>query len=427
MNDDLLFAHVAAQFFSTPLLIRQQEAETIGGYLRTRMLGAGPDANRFQGHEEFDAGTRRWKGYRKEGSVGVVSILGELVNRGAWLGASSGLTSYEGVTQQIRNAAADKDVRTIVLDIQSPGGQALGMNETARLIRSVSAEKKVVAVVNAMAASAAYGLASGAGEIVITESGIAGSIGVVLVHHDRSQQMHNAGIKTTVFRAGEDKAVGNPFEPLSRHDEDILQSEIERIMDGFVRLVSDHRPAMTVDAIRGLKAGIRIGEDAVKSGLADRVGSFNEVLTDLSRASGRSTVQHRRTSMDNNDKPGADAKPGISQADHEKAVTSARSEGEAAGAKAANDRITAIVVAEGMKGNSARLSAALDLAAKSPSMSAEDVVAFVTANVAEQTKMEPPKASLANRAPDPLAATDQPSSASVKSGWDAAFKGTPAH
>lgn len=426
MNDGLLFAHVAAQFFGTPLLLREQEAEIIGGYLRTRMIGAGPDTNRFQGQEEHDPATRRWKGYRKEGSVGVVSILGELVNRGAWLGASSGLTSYEGIAQQLRNAAGDKDVKSIVLDIQSPGGQAIGMNETARLIRSISAEKKVTAVVNAMAASAAYGLASGASEIVITESGIAGSIGVVLVHHDRSQQMQSAGIKTTVFRAGEDKAVGNPFEPLTRHDEDVLQAEVERIMDGFVRVVSDHRPGLLAEAIRDLRAGISIGDDAVQAGLADRVGSFDEVLTDLSRASGRTSVQRRSTSMDNTDKPGAEAKPGISQETHDAAVAAARTEGHATGVAATTERFAAIVAAEGVNGNAARMAAAIDLAIKSPAMSASDVTAFIVANVQQSSVSA--HASLASRiaaaGPDPLAAADQQDTTAAARGWDAAFKHT---
>ncbi|MEP9370602.1 S49 family peptidase [Mesorhizobium sp. KR1-2] len=283
MTDDLLFARVAAQFFGAPLLLRQPEADVIGAYIRSRMLGAGPDANRFQGQEQGDPSTRRWKGYRKEGNVGVVSILGELVNRGAWLGASSGLTSYEGIAQQMRNAAADPDVRSIILDIQSPGGQALGMNETARLIRQVNADKKVVAVVNAMAASAAYGLSSGASEIVITESGVAGSIGVLLVHADKSVALERAGITTTVIKAGDEKAIGNPYQALSNEDRSVLQAEVDRVMDGFVRLVSNHRPKLSAKAIRDLQAGIRIGEDAVKAGLADRLGSFEDVLADLGR------------------------------------------------------------------------------------------------------------------------------------------------
>lgn len=120
------------------------------------------------------------------------------------------------------------------------------------------------------------------------------------------------------------------------------------------------------------------------------------------------------TVMSGDPKPGATAS-GISQADHDAAVASARSEGEAAGAKAANDRVTAIVSADGIKGDGARMTAALDLAAKSPGMSAEDVAGFVTANVSAKAPATAPVASLASRVKatkddegDALGASDQP-------------------
>jgi signal peptide peptidase SppA len=295
MDQDFIFTRVAAQFFGVPLLLRQPEAEVIGNYLRSRMIGAGPDANRFQGRDEYDPATRRWKGYRKVGSVGVVSIIGELVGRGAWMGASSGLTSYEGIIQQVRNAAEDRDVRAIILDIDSPGGAAFGMADAARQIRKIAAGTRLVASINSMAASAAYGLASAADEIVVGESGVAGSVGVLLVHLDRSRQFDRAGITTNIIKTGDEKALANPYQPLSDDDRATLEAEINRVMDGFIRVVTDHRPKLTAKAIRDLQAGIRIGEDAVKAGLADRVGTFESVLAELSRSNPPLEPQRRVT------------------------------------------------------------------------------------------------------------------------------------
>lgn len=115
---------------------------------------------------------------------------------------------------------------------------------------------------------------------------------------------------------------------------------------------------------------------------------------------------------------------GITQAAHDSAVASARADG----ATAAYARITAIISAEGVKGNAGRVTAAIDLAVKSPGMSAEDVAAFVTANVAagEPTAAAPaaPAASLANRlaaaGADPLAGADQPDQAKTQAGWSKA-------
>jgi len=390
MDNDLLYMRVAARVFGQPLLIRPQEAEIIGAYVRSRMEGVKPEASRFVGEQQIDA-AGRWRGYRKVGSVGVISILGELVNRGAWLGASSGLTSYEGIVEQVRQASEDRDVETIVLDINSPGGEALGMADTARAIRRLAAGRRIVAVTNSLAASAAYGLATSGDEIVITESGVAGSIGVVMVHYDHSQRLENMGVRATVITKGKLKAVGHPFGALSEDDLQELDRQASRFMDGFVRLVADHRPDLSEDRIRALEAGIKIGQDAVDAGLADRVGTFESVIDELTRArSGRFPSQSRRYSMsEKTGSPAADTSAGIPLAEHEAALGRARTEARAAGAAEATQRLGAVLSADGIKGDGRRMAAALDLAVKSPGMSAEDVVSFVTGNVAAGTQPEP--------------------------------------
>lgn len=111
---------------------------------------------------------------------------------------------------------------------------------------------------------------------------------------------------------------------------------------------------------------------------------------DENRAAAQSPTQEEMA-MSNNDKPAGGDKPnaGISQADHDAAVNTARVEGEATGAKAATDRLVAALGADGVKGDAARMSAALELAQKSPGMSGEDVAAFVAGNVASGGKQEP--------------------------------------
>ena len=97
--------------------------------------------------------------------------------------------------------------------------------------------------------------------------------------------------------------------------------------------------------------------------------------------------------------PAAETQAGIPQADHDQAVAAARTEGEKAGAEAERERLSAVLGAEGVKGDGKRMTAALELAAKSPGMSSEEVAAFVTANVAAATEAKP-DASLENRALD---------------------------
>lgn len=433
--DDLLYVRVAGLVFGQPLLVSTSAAETVGAYLRTRMEGAGPQMSRFAGRRVHDPMSGRWKGYRRDGNVGIVSITGELVNRGAWLGADSGLTSYEGIVEQVGAAARDPDVATILLDINSPGGEAWGMVDAARTMRAAAGGKRMVAVFNSVGTSAAYGIGTAADEIVITESGLSGSIGVVTLHFDRSESAAKAGVRATVITNSEGarKAIGHPFGPLSEDDIASIRARADRIMDGFVNLLTDHRPGLTADAIRGQQAATFIGQDAVDVGLADRVGTFESVLAELSRASGRSTPSSMKgkTMTDKTGAPAAETDAGITQEQHDQAVAAA----EQRGFKAATERLTGILSADGIKGDAARMTAAVDLATKAPTMSAEDVTAFVKANVAEKpaagadvdkvlAKMDAAAEGITSSVSEAGDLTERKPAANTPEGWKAEWEGS---
>ena len=126
---------------------------------------------------------------RTDNGAALITVTGSLVNRGAWIGANSGLTSYEGIAAQIRAAMADPKVTSLVLDPDTGGGEATGAFELADLMAQANANKPVTGFVNGMAASAGYMIASGAGRIVSVPSGLTGSIGVMMLHVDRSRQL----------------------------------------------------------------------------------------------------------------------------------------------------------------------------------------------------------------------------------------------
>lgn len=393
-------AHIADRCLNRPLLITPDKAEVIMAVLGGRIgidgadVKPAPEASRFVGSsyvadEDGQVMDRPYRVTRK--GTGIITVTGSLVARGAWVGASSGLTSYEGIQHQLRTAADDKAVKALVVDMHSPGGEAVLAFETAAMVRQVAAVKPVVAVVNGMAASAAYAIASGASEIVTTETGVAGSIGVVLLHADYSRALANEGIKPTLIFAGDHKVDGNPFEPLSDAVRADLQAEVDGFYQAFLATVAKGRgKRLTVAGARKTEARTFVGQAAVDAGLADRLGSFDEVLADLeSRApTGRPTSQRARTMSENTGNPAADAGT-ITKADHDAAVKTARAEGEAAGAKAATERLSAVLAADGIKGDGARMAAALDLAVKAPGMSADDVAGFVTANVAAPAASDP--------------------------------------
>ena len=280
------------RLLNTPLLIHPAKAQIILGALSGRIgldadlfsldeTAEAPEANRFTGSARRSDGSASMM--RIVDGVAIIPVLDTLVNRGAWLDSRSGLTSYEGIAAQLRAAGQDPEVRSVLLDISSPGGEAAGMAGLADLIRSVRQTKPVTAFVNDMAASAAFGIASAASEIVISPTSILGSIGVVMLHADRSGELAAQGVKPTLIFAGSHKVDGNPFEPLS----DAVRADLQASVDAHYRQFLDTVAAgrgrkLTADMARATEARTFIGVDAVRLGLADRIASFDEVLASLS-------------------------------------------------------------------------------------------------------------------------------------------------
>jgi capsid assembly protease len=290
------------RLLNTPLLIHPAKAQIILGVLSGRIgLEASlfsaedgmdaSDANRFTGSARRTDGTTFMM--RTADGVAIIPVLDTLVNRGAWLDSRSGLTSYEGIAAQLRDAGQDPEVRSVLLDISSPGGEAAGMAGLADVIRSVRQTKLVTAFVNDMAASAAYGIASAANEIVISPTSIVGSIGVVMLHADRSGELAAQGVKPTLIFAGSHKVDGNPFEPLSDAVRADLQASVDAHYRQFLTIVEQGRGLRFNAAMaRATEARTFIGAEAISLGLADRIASFDEVLASLShttttRPSGR--------------------------------------------------------------------------------------------------------------------------------------------
>lgn len=323
-----MLMHIADRVLNRPLLITPEKASVILQVLSGRIGMGATEASRFEGAPvsiDTNGNAQRVPFNVKDG-VGIITITGSLVNRGAWIGANSGLTSYEGIQHQLKTAAAMPGIHAVLLDIQSPGGEAVGAFETAALVRELSAQKRTVAMVNGMAASAAYAIASGADEIVTIETGVSGSIGVVLLHADYSEYLANEGIKPTLIFAGAHKVDGNPYQPLTDAVRSDLQSEVDAFYQSFLKTVASGRGSrLNIDMARATEARALIGQAAVDAGLADTVGTFESVLSDLSRAQGgRSTSQKGRLSMsENTGAPAANIEAGITKADLDAAVAQA--------------------------------------------------------------------------------------------------------
>ena len=290
-------ARIADMVVNRPLMVMPSKLAVIASVLDGRLgIDAGelrelaalaPSASQYVGNLVCDpADPRRAKPYRvTSDGTAIRPIVGTLINRGSWIDAISGVEAYDKIKRDVTIAADDRDVVAIVLDFDSPGGEAVGAFEAADAIREAARRKPVIAHVTGVCASAGYALASACSRIIVSQSSIIGSIGVVLLHTEISRKLEKAGISTRLIHAGARKTDGNQFQPLTDDVAAELQAEIDRFYALFVACVARGRPGMTEKAIRATEARTYIGADAVAAGLADEVASFESVIGDLGRVS----------------------------------------------------------------------------------------------------------------------------------------------
>lgn len=220
----------------------------------------------------------------RTGAVAVLPIVGTLAHRADFVMESSGGASTQRIGQQFRALMADDTVGSIVLDIDSPGGQVDGTPELADLIYSARGHKPVVAVANTLAASAAYWIGSQADEFVASPSAAVGSIGVLTVHDDISKAAEMEGVKRTYISAGKYKAELNPFEPLSDEARSALQARVDGHYAEFVAAVARGRGVKAADVRGGFGEGRVVSAyGALTLGMVDRVETLDSVIARLAR------------------------------------------------------------------------------------------------------------------------------------------------
>lgn len=274
-----MLPHLASRIFGTPLLVHRAKLDVILSALGPRL---GIDSPIHADATELLAAVPAPRP-NMQGAVGiaVIPIHGTLVKRTLGLEAASGLTSYQDIGAMLDAALADPSVTGILLDVDSPGGEASGSFELARRVREATAVKPIWAVANDAAFSAAYAIASSAERLIVTETGGVGSIGVIALHIDQSVKNANDGYRYTAITAGRHKNDFSPHEPLTDTAKSELQAEVDRLYDIFVGHVAAMRglPEM---AVRATEAALYFGPNATAAGLADAVGTLEATLTEFS-------------------------------------------------------------------------------------------------------------------------------------------------
>lgn len=282
------YPHLAARLFNAPLLVHPGKLDAIIAGLGGRLLGGAVHLDAVADSagiapEMFSTrrGTRGDTGYVVTDGVAVIHASGALVHRSRLDGSSSYLLGYNELAIQVEDAQADPDVHAILQVWDSPGGEVAGAFEYAQRMHALRGAKPMWAIADSMAASAAYLGGSAFEHLAISSTGYVGSIGVVMRHVDFSRALDNDGIRVTHIFAGSHKVDGNPYEPLPKSVQADMQAEIDGLYAMFVDAVAQHR-GISAESVRATQAQVYRGMAAVSMGLADRVATTDQLISELS-------------------------------------------------------------------------------------------------------------------------------------------------
>lgn len=293
------YPHVQAAFYDQPWAILPAKLVEIEAILRARVEGrthAPPGGFVTAKEAEAAAGPR---GAAVMGKVAVMPVFGVLTQRAGVFERVSGMSGTEQLGQTFSLLLSDKSIKTIVFNVDSPGGSVFGVKELADKIAAARGEKKLVAVANSMMASAAYWIGSAAHELVVTPGGMAGSIGVVSMHVDYSRALDAGGVKPSYVYAGKYKVEGNPVEPLSDEARAAWQDTVDAYYADFVKAVAKNRGVSESDVRNGYGQGRVLTAKAAKAaGLVDRIDTLEGVLARLGADGASAAIQARALDLD---------------------------------------------------------------------------------------------------------------------------------
>lgn len=222
--------------------------------------------------------------YQLVGSVAVLSISGPTITKSSFFSRIFGIPSYQDIKERFVQAHDDHAVKAVLLDIDSPGGNADGCFSLSRFIFDFN--KSVMPVIsfdNNDQCSAAVLYGSAAGTMIADQDASIGSIGAVGVHKEITEALKMNGIKATVFRSAPYKALGLPYEKLSDTAREEIQKDLMKSHDHFVSTLS-HNTGVELKSVKTWATGkVFDAEEALKMGLLDSVQPIENVIANLNK------------------------------------------------------------------------------------------------------------------------------------------------
>ncbi|ECL7695593.1 S49 family peptidase [Salmonella enterica] len=286
--------HILSQATNAPLLLEPAYARVFFCALGRESGAASIQIPQYQENIDQDGmalvtgdfmsgGKTRARFYQVVEGIAVLPVSGTLVHKLGGMRPFSGMTGYDGITARLQQAISDPEVKGILLDIDSPGGQAAGAFDCADMIYRLGQQKPVWALMNDVACSGAMLLASACSRRLVTQTARIGSVGVVMAHASYAGQLEQEGVEITLLYSGKHKTDLNPYQALP----DNVRTDYQQKMDATRQMFADRVAQYTglpVDAVMATEAATYDGQAGIDIGLADEMVNAADAVTVMAAA-----------------------------------------------------------------------------------------------------------------------------------------------
>jgi len=265
-----------SKVFNTPQLMNLSDFEGVVEYLNNRCSDSDMRSDREGSYSIDDR-----LSYNRDVQVAVINLEGPTTYKPTMWAALCGGFDYQTLKEDF-TYLAQQGAKTVAFHMDSPGGEAHQMMDTANYLRKTADEYgiTILTYVDGLAASAGYGIAAISDRVIMSSDSEVGSIGVVVRLMNDSKALEKQGYQRTFITAGKSKV---PFDSNGEFTKDFiddLQAKVDSLYVEFTEHVAKHRN-MSVETVRSTEAKTFLASDAIELGLADSVMTVEQFYTYL--------------------------------------------------------------------------------------------------------------------------------------------------
>lgn len=228
-----------------------------------------------------------------DNKIAVITLRG-LISTG--VAGNVGDSMVDDLRWQLEQARNDAEVKAVVLEVDSPGGEVTASDMIYNAVAKVRARKPVVVYMESLAASGGYYVSCGGKYLMANETSITGSIGVIIQTLNYEQLFNKIGLAAVVFKSGKFKDMLNGARPITPEERDYVQSFVMKTYEKFLGVVAKERSLPAETLRNGIADGrILSGRDALENKLIDSLGQIEDAFAkakELGRAPDAKVVKY---------------------------------------------------------------------------------------------------------------------------------------